>query len=993
MPFPSQEHATKISDRLNVLADQLKTRTRASLTDANHWLESVMKRFFNALMGWDLVNLNAEQANFPAADLGDKERRIAIQITNQNDPDKITETAAKAAKHELHKAFDRLIIFFLLSEKPSTPKRFAQPPNGPTIECWDLADLLKLMPDLPDQSRLETANHVLAEALGLSNGDESTYISNLPGMYANCVFVGRDSFLDDLRASLLKKTHATAIMQAPAATGISGLGGIGKTHSAVEYAHRHQPDYTATLFLSGDSPDRLASSFSALFDILPLGGKDEVERDQSQRVAAVMKWLASHEGWLLIVDNVDDENAAAALNGYMGHLGKGHVLITSCLQNWADNIEPLPITYLSRDASIELLLQLTDKKRRRTDDEAEQVRLLAEKMDGLPLALHQAAGYINEQRLTFRDYIAIYEHEAAELLGWFKNHVIHYERLDKDTPKPVLITWKTSFDKLDPDTRFWLLVFAHFAPDPIPEFLLDSAADAADEVKTRHRAARQALAQAENYSLLTRDRDQPRFKLHRLVQHILRLTAPESDRTAALAIGIQLFVENDLGEPTDVRTWPQWTSLQAHAVSLTAHAPDAPAPERLSWLLNQLGVLLDTKSLHAEAELNYYRALMLDEAHYGPHHPDVAIDLNNLAQLFNTTKQLAKAEPLIRRALVIDEACYGPDHPNVARDLNNLAELLRITNRLTEAETLIRRALEIDEASYSPDHPNIAIRLNNLALLLQSTNRLAEAEILMRRALSIDEVGYDPNHPMVAIRLSNLAVLLQAMNQLTEAEPLMRRALDINESSYGPDHFHVARDLNNLAMLLRETNRPIEAEMLIHRALKINEICFGPKHPTVSSSLNNLAQLLHDANRFAEAEPMMRRALGIDEANYGPDHPDVACRLNNLAQLLQASGRPTEAEPLIKRALDIDETSYGRDHPTVAIRLNNFASLLQATNRLTEAEPLMRRALCILVRSQGLKHPNSKGVGGNYIELLQAMQLPKEEIGARVRGVVREAQG
>ncbi len=83
MPFPSQEYATQIGDRLNVLAAQLKTRTRASLTDANHSMEFVMMRFFNALMGWDLVNLNTEQANYPAADLGDKARRIAIQIINQ----------------------------------------------------------------------------------------------------------------------------------------------------------------------------------------------------------------------------------------------------------------------------------------------------------------------------------------------------------------------------------------------------------------------------------------------------------------------------------------------------------------------------------------------------------------------------------------------------------------------------------------------------------------------------------------------------------------------------------------------------------------------------------------------------------------------------------------------------------------------------------------------------------------------------------------------
>lgn len=696
MPFPHQHLATTISDRLNVLADQLKTRTRANLNDANHWLESVMARFFNALMGWDLVNLNAERANYPAADLGDKMRRIAIQITNQNYPGKITETANKADAHDLHQDFDQLIIFFLLAEKPSTPKKFEQPRNGPVIECWDLADLLKKMPELPDQSRLQTALDVLNEAVGLKDEEATFYPSNLPGLYTGCLFLGRDDFLKDLRASLLKQTHATAITHRSAATGIAGLGGIGKTHAAVEYARLHHADYTATLFVSGDSPERLRSSLSALYEMLQLVAQDEVQTDESIRVAAVLHWFATNCEWLLIVDNVDDEASAAALTGYFDKLSTGHVLLTSCLQNWADNIEALNIEVLSSDASTDLLLQLTDKKRRRADDDATQARQLAKKVDGLPLALHQAAGYINEQRITFAQYLASYEEEAAGLLDWFKNHVIHYERLDKETPKPVLITWKASFDKLDADTRFWLLVFSHFAPDPIPEFLLDSAPGAADEVKSRHRTALEAIAQAETYSLLTRERGRPYFKLHRIVQHILRLNATEADRTAALAMGIQLFDENNLGDPDDVRTWPRWTPLQTHAVSLAGHAPDTRPPEGLSLLLNCLALLLKSKSLYAQAEPYCRRAVRLDEVRYGPDDPNVAIRLNNLATLLISTNRLAEAEPLMRRVVEIFEIYLGENHPTVASSLNNLATLLKETNRLADAEPLMRRALAID---------------------------------------------------------------------------------------------------------------------------------------------------------------------------------------------------------------------------------------------------------------------------------------------------------
>ena len=77
--------------------------------------------------------------------------------------------------------------------------------------------------------------------------------------------------------------------------------------------------------------------------------------------------------------------------------------------------------------------------------------------------------------------------------------------------------------------------------------------------------------------------------------------------------------------------------------------------------------------------------------------------MNNLATLLQHTNRMGEAEPLMRRALEIDEASFGEHHPTVAIRLNNLATLLKHTNRIGEAEPLMRRALEIDEASFG-DH-------------------------------------------------------------------------------------------------------------------------------------------------------------------------------------------------------------------------------------------------------------------------------------------------
>ncbi|WP_395743037.1 hypothetical protein [Prosthecobacter sp.] len=293
--------------------------------------------------------------------------------------------------------------------------------------------------------------------------------SNLPGGYIGQPFVGRETFLQDLRSSLLKQsqgTHATTItqVQRPAATVTEGLGGLGKTHAAVEYAHRHRADYTALLFARGDSPERLQSSLAALCEVRGLGLADDLPPDEEARAGIALHWLVTHSGWLLIVDNVDDEATAQALTAHFDQLRSGHVLITSRLKLWPLHVHALDLSVLSPADATALLLQLTDNHRRKADDDPAQALTLATLMDGLPLALHQAAGYINEQICTLDQYVTTYQKEAANLLNWFSSHTISYERPDKLAPRPVLITWKTSFDQLSADARRWLLVFSHFKP-------------------------------------------------------------------------------------------------------------------------------------------------------------------------------------------------------------------------------------------------------------------------------------------------------------------------------------------------------------------------------------------------------------------------------------------------------------------------------------------------------------------------------------------------
>ncbi len=774
--------------------------------------------------------------------------------------------------------------------------------------------------------------------------------NNLPYHSLGSLFKGRDGFLDALHRQFQrepKRKQAIVPWQA-----IHGLGGIGKSRAAVEYAWRYADEYQALLFLKADNPTMLVGSLAGL---CPYLGIDLDTTDETLRAQTVKQWLQRHPGWLLLVDNVDDEVAAAAVDGWLQALDGGHVLITSRIKAWRPEVKAHRLDVLDVASAADFLLERTEDGRIAKSDDDSLAKELAKELDGLALALEQAGAFINRHNLSFADYLSRWRKADQKTRAWHDPRVMQY-------PRPLATTWQTSVETLNPQARTLLDVLAWLAPEPIPRFLFDYAyapeglpkafyedsgfparvlaniiqsraatpcrqTDGQDpsrhgdadllEADCRHGDAdlplnqsgeeeafdcEAALADLRGVSLLltAKEADYPNEgKLHRVLALITRERQDEAASQQNLQAALTLVNAVAPLDSVDVRSWPVLEAIQEHVNAVTNFAEELGIAEPTARLLNQLAIFFKTKA------------------------------------------QYQQAEPLYRRSLKLNESSERPDQGIIATCINNLATLLQATNRLEEAEPLMRRALDIDEASFGKTHPNVALRLNNLALLLQDTNRLDEAEPLMRRAFAIDEASFGKTHPNVARDLNNLAGLLQTTNRLDEAEPLMRRGVEIFEQSY------------------------------------------GKTHPNVATALNNLAQLLQATNRLVEAEPLMRRALEIDEASFGNNHPKIATDLNNLAQLLKDTIRLDEAEPLMRRALDIDEASFGKDHPEVATDLSNLALLLMATNRLDEADPLMRRALLIFLnftRNTDHQHPHLQIAFGNYYELLQAMGKTEAEI-------------
>lgn len=699
---------------------------------------------------------------------------------------------------------------------------------------------------------------------------------NLPYKTIGSAFKGRAA---DLQA--LADHFAT---QQGAAKGIAlhALGGMGKTRLAIEYALAHQHDYTALLFAQAAEAEWLTTNMANLCAPNILDLPEHTATDERIKYAAVIQWLNTYSGWLLILDNADSPAAAKAVEALFGSLQQGHVLITSRLSHWSLQIHKQELHLLSPEAAEAFLLETTDSHRAKQADDPTLAAQIANDLGHLALALEQARAYIATNEISLGQYRQKWEANRLGVLQWYDAQQMQY-------PASVAITWQTSFDQLSPQAVDLLNRLAWMAPDPIPRTLLTVDIPDVEPIDMQV-----AWAELKKYSLVNSAADKQSFTVHRLVQDITRsrMDAESTEQTLneALAWVNEAFVDGS----DDVNNWPVLDPLVPHVISLLGYAEKYNTGHDFTRLMNDLANLFYVRAQYARAESFYRNALVIDEKIRGNNHPYVANRLNNLAALLKSIGRLQEAESFIRRAMEIDQACFGPNHPNVTMYLNNLAQLLHDTNQLQEAESLMRKALEIDENTFGTDDPRVAIDLNNLATLLLDTNRLQEAEPLMRRALEIDESTFGPNHPNVARNLNNVAQLLKATNRLQDAEPLMRRALKIDEASLGPNHPYVARDLNNLAALLLAMDRLQEAEPLMCRALEIDEASFGPNHPNVAIRLNNLARLLQDTNRLQAAAPLMERSFVILIQSLGIEHPDTVTVGNNYIGLLQEMGKSEE---------------------------------------------------------------------------------------------------
>jgi tetratricopeptide (TPR) repeat protein len=830
----------------------------------------------------------------------------------------------------------------------------------------------------------------------------------------NPFFTGRGPLLERLHAQLGQRQRA-ALTQSYA---LSGLGGIGKTQTAIEYAYRYREQYRAVFWVRADSRETLIADYVAIAQLLSLPGQEA--QDQILIVAATKRWLEQQEGWLLILDNADD---LPLLTGFLPSQGNGHLLLTTRAQATGKLAEHLSVEKMGMSEGMQLLLRRAKLLAPEEPlDNLSAVRTaaqqLVEELDGLPLALDQAGAYIEDTGMSLSEYLQLYRRYHLALLQ-------QQSSVATDYPHTVASTWALSFQQVeqqDAAAADLLRLCAYLHPDAIPEEIItEGAAELGprlSSVASDLLLLNRVIQVLRRYSLVKRDPEAKVLNLHRLVQVVLKESLDELSQRAWAERSIRA-VNRAFPEAEYAYVWEwerserclphallaaQWITQYgftfpeaAHLLHVTGrylgergHLTQAePLLERALSLreqvlgaehaeaartLNELAFLYEDLGKYEQVERLLEPALARFERVLGPTHPVIAMTLNRLAAAYLFEGKYAQAEPLLERALVIGEQTLGPEHPDVQEILQSLANLYHYQGKYAQAEPLYQQALAIIKQVLGSEHPYVADVLYDLAYLYIDQGKYAQAEPLLQRALTILEQVLGPEQPYIADNLRMLGRLYTLQGKYAQAEALLQHALALHERLLGPERERTIRSLLFLAQLAQATGQEAQAESLYQQTLAGFERTLGPAHPRVAETLTGLAQLYTQQGHYQQAESLLEQALAIAEQALGREHPQSATILDAQGQLALLQGLEVQAERLLQQALTIQEQALGDTHPEVAHTLHHLAALYEKQGQYVQAEPLYQRALAIREQALGTEHPETIAVGKDYQELLQTVQ-------------------
>ncbi|MFD8694628.1 FxSxx-COOH system tetratricopeptide repeat protein [Kitasatospora purpeofusca] len=788
-------------------------------------------------------------------------------------------------------------------------------------------------------------------------------------------FTGRSAVLDRLRDRFGNGTGtASARVQV-----LLGLGGIGKTHIALEYAHRFAADYDLVWWIDAEQPELVTVALAELAERLGLQVGDSVSAAMEAAREALRRGEPTSR-WLLVFDNVDE---ADDILRYLPD-GPGHVLLTSRHSGWSRRAEALEVDVFERAESVEHLT------RRLHALAPVQADLVAEAVGDLPLAVEVAASWLAETETPVATYLAQLRAEAARVLSL---------ATPTDYPTPAGATWNISIARLrerSPAAVRLLQLCAFLSAEPIstrlvygPEManaLLPYDADLGDRMLLGS-----VVQSISRFALARADPGAQSLQIHRIVQSTVLESLNEEERRAArhevhlVLAGARPVV----GDTDDPANWPVFETIWPHLAA--SGAQDCDDPNTRLLLIDRVRYLHTRGDLDAALQLG--RTL---DTHWstklGEDDRQTLVLRFHLAAVLRSRGDYAEALAMDESVLERQRAAFGEHHAYTLRTAGSLAADRRATGLFRAALDLDRETLEQFREVFGDDSPLTLATANDLALDHHLVGDLETARDLDQETFGRRTTVLGPQHPATLLSQANWARGLRELGEHRFSLDVLQEVFGTLRGVLGQDAPECLSVADSLAAGLRLVGRTDEARQLGEDNYRRRLERHGPNAPTSLACALNLAAALGATGDHEAARDLAGKAYDGHRELFGPRHPFTLAAAANLGLYRRRCGDTEAAVRLGHEAVRGLGDRVGPEHPTTLNATVTLANSRAAAGDHRRAEALGRDALRGLSERLGHEHPDTLACRANLAVTLrhlghhhEAVELRSEALASIIR--------
>ena len=808
----------------------------------------------------------------------------------------------------------------------------------------------------------------LDQALEIATEEKDGYLidNNITVTTSSSYYISRKDKLSEIRQHL-ENYHIAYLY---------GIGGIGKSETAREYAEEYRGSYT-TIQLSVYSGDLKSLIAGLKFSSDDNYFEKDINIRYETKLSLLSKAMINNERTLLIIDNYNvepDSDEYKRNVEVMKDLKKLHIhILFTTRTSPNDDKTKIDIEELSKEELRHMFFAINPKDK----DKEERIAQVDELIETayrhtltVDLVAHQTAKIEGYGKKTLSDYIKVLK-ESGINSGI---NVAVYNNKDDNEKSDIIFEHIRALFNLTAlsEKEKYIMVNACLLPlsgMPVAEF--ESFIDLENYPNSE---SNDGWGEDSTISNLVKsgwikriDGEVPKITLHPIVSEVtVNELKPEitEDKCKNFFDSVSELIDKN-----DLKTLEAYKDIFISSADALLKNED----EISVGYVSDIASLLDDLAYYPESLYYYMKVLKIRKKVLPENHPDIATSYNDMGLAYGALGEYKKELECCLKALAIQEKVLPENYPDIATLYNNVGYAYgKLEDHKKQLEYYLK-ALAIREKVLPENHPDIVASYNNVGYAYGELADHKKELNYYLKVLAIQEKVLPENHPDIAASYNDVGSVCSELGDHKKELDYYLKALAIREKVLPENHPDIAASYNNIGCAYGELGEHKNELEYCLKALAIQEKVLPENHPDIATSYDNVGYAYGELGEHKKELEYKLKALAIREKVLPENHPDIAASYNNIGCSYGELGNHKKQLEYYLKALAIQEKVLPENHPNIAASYNNIGcSYGELGNHKKQLEYYLK-AVAIQEKVLPENHPgiaaSYNNVGGAYGEL------------------------